>query len=310
MSLWTSEIIVYYIVAAISGFCSVFVITTLLKYGMWRTSATKLLLALHCLLLMEEITLLPLVFNDVEVLCIAMEFLHLFFFLASTITIGLLVVSYRFYFFEDIYKVMNMIDKHWLHLIVIIPIVCLIPFYIAIIKNEDSVSDVSSNEWCTVETSSSILYLVTFAILYAITWLILLISAVTLGYTMYQVYILDKMVGKKLMSTIGLYSIVSILSYMPITYIRMAHFSDRNPGSDIWLIAFLPFYVAGILYTMIFLSEKKSLRLFEHAVAPTEELFSWETSSRASSESDTSMLQTSPTQPLLNEDSMFSFKSG
>ena len=299
MTLSTSVIIVYYVIAAISASCSIFVITTLLKYGMWQTSATKLLLALHSLLLMAEITELPLVFNDIAALCQTIEFLHIFFFLASTITIGLLVVSYRFYFFEDTYSVMKMIDKYWLHLIIIIPTLSLIPFFIASINNEDVVSDVNS-EWCTVNTSGTLLYLVMFIYFYSLVWMILLVSAIVLGYTMYQVYTLDEMVGKQLMTTTGLYSIVSLLSYIPITYVRMSYFSDHNPGSDIWLIAFLPFYTAGILYTMIFLSEKKALRLFERAITQSRELFSWETSDRVSiTSSNSSMLQSSPTKNAL-----------
>ena len=279
-----------------------FVIMTLLKYGMWHTSATKFLLILHILLLMEEFTQLPRVFNEIDTLCIIVEFLHIFCFLATAITIGLLVVSYRFYFFEDAYNTMRTIDKYWLHLITIIPTVSLIPFYFAVISKEDSVSDVGSDEWCTVETSSTILYLVAFAYMYSIVWVILLCSALILGYTMYQVYTLDEMVGQKLMSTTGMYSIVSILSYIPITYVRMAHFSDHSPNSDVWLVAFLPFYIAGIIYAMIFLTEKKSLILFERAIVENKELFSWEsTSSRASNQSDDhSQMRSSPTEALLN----------
>ena len=302
MTLSISVIIVYFIIAAISALCSIFVIATLLKYGMWRTSATKLLLALHSLLLMEEITELPLVFNDVAALCKAIEFLHIFFFLASTITIGLLVVSYRFYFFEDTYSVMNTIDKYWLHLITIIPSFSLIPFCIAIANNDDIVSDVGADEWCTIDTSGTLLYLVMFIYFYSLVWMILLVSAIVLGYTMYQVYTLDEMVGKQLITTIGLYSIVSLLSYIPITYVRMSYFSDHDPGSDFWLVAFLPFYFAGILYTMIFLSEKKSLRLFEHAIAQNRELFSWETSDRVSAVSDCSALQSFLTKNALQSE--------
>jgi hypothetical protein len=299
MTLSTSVIIVYYVIAAISASCSIFVIATLLKYGMWQTSATKLLLALHSVLLMAEITELPLVFNDIAALCQTIEFLHIFFFLASAITIGLLVVSYRFYFFEDTYSVMKMIDKYWLHLIIIIPTLSLIPFCIASINSEDVVSDANS-EWCTINTSGTLLYLVMFIYFYSLIWMILLLSAIVLGYTMYQVYTLDEMVGKQLMNTTGLYSIVSLLSYIPITYVRMSSFSDHNPSSDIWLIAFLPFYSAGILYTMIFLSEKKSLLLFERAITQNRELFSWEISDRVSiTSSNSSMLQSSPTMNAL-----------
>jgi hypothetical protein len=193
---------------------------------------------------------------------------------------------------------MKTIDKYWLHLIIIIPTLSLIPLCIAAVNNEGVVSDVSS-EWCTVNTSGTLLYLVMFIYFYSLIWMILLVSALVLGYTMYQVYTLDEMVGKQLMTTTGLYSIVSLLSYIPITYVRMSYFSDHNPGSDIWLIAFLPFYTAGILYTMIFLSEKKSLRLFESAIVQSRELFSWETSDRVSIMSNSSMLQSSPTKNAL-----------
>ena len=300
MSLSLSALIIYYTVAAIAAVCSIFVAATLLKNGMLHTPATKLLLALHTLLLVEEITVLPSLFDRAESICKLVEFLHIYSSLAFTSTVGLLVVSYRYHFFEDTNDVMKTIEKYWLYFIVLFPFLVMIPFLVSIITKEDSVTAVGASEWCTIQTSGTVLYMVSFVLYYSIIWCILLFSTIFLSCTMYEVYVVDEMVGMKLMSTTGMYAIISIVSWIPRTCIRMINFSDEDPGNTSWIVAYMPVFISGMLLTVVFLSEKKALLLFDHSVA--EHQFSWEPPSRLqSAESIRLSTESSVSQSLLRE---------
>lgn len=72
-------IIAYYVLAGLSVLCSIFVILTLAFYGSLKTSATRLLMALHFTLIWEEVTALPYVYNTNNALCEAVAFLHYYF---------------------------------------------------------------------------------------------------------------------------------------------------------------------------------------------------------------------------------------
>lgn len=303
MSLSLSALIIYYSVAAVAAVCSIFVAVTLLKYGMLHTPATKLLLALHTMLLIEEFTLLPSVFNRSESICKLVEFLHIYSSLAFTSSVGLLVVSYRYHFFEDINDVMKTIEKYGLYFVLIFPFLVMIPFLVSIITNEDSVTAVGVSEWCNVRTSGTVLYMVSFVLYYSCIWCILLFSTIFLSCTMYEVYMVDEMVGMKLMSTTGMYSIISIISWIPRTCIRMINFSDEEPGNTSWFVAYMPVFISGMLFTLVFLSEKKALLLFDRSV--DEDQFSWEPPSRLhSAESVHLSTESSVSQSLLRENGL------
>jgi len=95
---------------------------------------------------------------------------------------------------------------------------------------------------------------------------------------MYQVYIYDPLLGRKLLSTVGIYAIISIISWIPRTLIRLEHFSNSNPNDNEWIFAYLPIFISGIIYMIVFLTEKKSLLLFDKSNG-NNELFSWENNS-------------------------------
>lgn len=126
-----SVLIIYYTLAASSLICSSFVSYILLKYGLLKTSATKLLLCFHISLIIEEITILPDWYNSNYALCTTMEFLHICSGMSFTISVGLLVISYRYHFFEDIYGITKFIDKRGIYLIVLFPIFGILPLFLS-----------------------------------------------------------------------------------------------------------------------------------------------------------------------------------
>lgn len=139
-------------------------------------------------------------------------------------------------------------------------------------------NDESDSQFCTIGTSNSIDYIIATTVFFTCSWLILLFCTAVLILTMYQVYILDEILAKKLLSTIGMYAIISIISWIPRTLVRLEHFTSSSPTDNEWIFAYIPIFISGILYMIVFLSEKKSLLLFDKSNR-NNELFSWENAS-------------------------------
>lgn len=275
----SSTFIAYYTVASVSMLCSAFVILTLWFHGSLRTSATRLLLALHVTLVCEELTSLPNVFNGNDVICTGVAFLHFYFALASIIAIGFLVISYRYHFFRDSLGINKFIQNWALWLVILFPTITLLPFITSAYQEH-------SGPWCSIGSHWDD-YTWTFVVFYLWVWIILFSSAIWLAYTMVQIYKIDKSSGHRLFSTVGMYSIVSIAAWIPRSAEQLMNYTSGSLKSSEWVISYIPIYLAGILYTMVFLTEKKSLILFDSAFRGdqreyderTQSTFSWEGSS-------------------------------
>jgi hypothetical protein len=266
----------YYVLAGISILCSVFVVATLWFYGSLKTSATRLLMALHITLICEEVTALPYVYNTNNALCESVAFLHYYFALASIVAIGFLVISYRYHFFLDHLGFNKFIHNWSIILVVVFPMITLLPFTTSTYREHDG-------PWCAVGGGRND-HTWTFAIFYVWVWLILFLSAIWLVITMMQIYKVDRASGNRLFSTVGMYSIISIATWIPRTVEQIVNFSDGSLESNEWEYSYFPMYIAGILYTLVFLTEKKALILFDRALnmdnrdmeERTHSSFSWE----------------------------------
>ena len=254
--MFQGAVIAYYVIAGVSVTCSLLVSITLCKYGSLKTTATRLLLMVHLTLLSEEFTSLPYVYNRAPGLCTAIAFFHFYSGLANAVSVGLLVVSYRYHFFEEIADWVQFLFNHSIYLILGFPLITLLPF------STDSYTN-SNEVWCTMQVDTQVTNIWAFVIFYAWAWSILLVSTIILIYTMCQVYSIDKEIGKNLFSTTGMYAIISILAWVPRTAARFTNFHRENMDNMAFLYAYIPVYIAGMLYTVVFLREKKSLLLFD-----------------------------------------------
>lgn len=247
--------IAYYVIAAVSALSSVFVCLTLWVFASLRTTATQLLLLVHLTLLCEELSSLPYAFNWNDGLCATIAFLHFYAGFANAVSIGLLVISYRYHFIDDTYDITKFIHKYSIQMVAGIPLVTLLPFITNSYMNDNEV-------WCTMQTNSTITNAWAFGTFYCWAWLILIISTLVLVVTMYQVFSVDKEIGKKLFSTTGMYAIISILSWVPRTAARFWNVNE-DIDNTAFLYAYFPVYISGILYTIVFMREKKALLLFD-----------------------------------------------
>ena len=273
----TEIFIVYYAVAAVSGLCSIFVVATLFTFGSLKTTATQLLLYLHLTLLLEEFTTIPYAFNGNRGICTFIAWLHFYSGYSNAISTGLLVISYRYCFMEDTWNIMKVIHSRSVQFILLVPLVTLLPFITNSYSND-------ANVWCLMETNNRATNIWAFSVFYIWAWLILIVSTAVLGYTMYQVYTIDKEVGKKLFSTTGLYAAISIFTWIPRTAARFANFNNEAMDNEGFVWAYFPMYFAGMMFTLVFMREKKALLLFERMSDWTLDLdnpsvdasFSWE----------------------------------
>jgi hypothetical protein len=60
-----------------------------------------------------------------------------------------------------------------------------------------------------------------------------------------------------------MYAIISIVAWIPRTAARFANYEHNDVDDMDFLYAYIPVYIAGILYTLVFVREKKSLLLFD-----------------------------------------------
>jgi len=246
----------YYTLAGVSGACSVLVSATLCLYGSLRTPATRLLLLVHLTLFLEELSSLPYIYNPVESLCDTVSFLHFYSGLANAVAVGLLVISYRYHFFEEKADSVKLVFKYSVLLVLGFPLITVLPFITDSYSNNNDV-------WCTMQVHTKTTNIWAIAIFYFPAWSILLISTIILVYTMCQVYSIDQEIGSNMFSTTGMYSIISILAWIPRSIARFINYGGGEVDNNAFLYAYIPVYVAGILYTCVFLREKKSLLLFD-----------------------------------------------
>lgn len=251
------SIIVYYIVAGISLLCSLFVVLTLGLYGSLKTSATRLILALQIALICEEVSALPFVYNTNENLCESVAFLHFYFGLANMVAIGFLVISYRYHFFPDAHGVNKFIEIWALYVVVLFPLITLLPF-------ADESYDTHDGPWCTLSGKRNE-HTWAFGVFFIWVWAILALCTIWLSYTMYEIYTLDRASAKRLFSTVGMYCIISIVTWAPRTAAQVLNFEHGELTNAEWMYSYFPLYIAGILYTFVFLTEKKALILFDRA---------------------------------------------
>ena len=271
----TPAVIGYYVLAGISVLCSVFVVSTLWMHGSLKTNSTRLILCLHIAIICEEISALPYAYNANDDLCEAIAFLHFYFGLSSIVAIGFLVISYRYHFFTETVRVSTFIKNWSIILVVVIPLITLLPF---ISRSYDT----HKGPWCAVSGKKRD-HSWAFGVFFAWVWVILGSSAFSLSYTMIEIYNIDPTIGRKMFSTVGMYSIISIVTWIPRTAAQIINFRRGSLTTNQWLYSYIPLYIAGILYTMVFLTEKKALILFDRAAHTDQGIDAQTTRDRAMS---------------------------
>ena len=170
----------------------------------------------------------------------------------NAIIMGLQGVLYREYLLASSLKIIDWINKYCKFLILFLPSIALLPF------STDSY-DTNDYPFCTM---SGVVW--NFTVLYGFVWMILLPSLVMVSRTIFKVYRGNPELGNKLFARIGLYYMITLVSWIPRTAYRIIEYMGGHPSLSLYAAAHLITYCCGILYFVIFISERKSLQMFEH----------------------------------------------
>lgn len=244
----------FFVLVAVSMSMSLFTCATILKFGS-KTISTKLVLYLHVTLLLEELSTIPYLYNGNHGLCEFMGFLHLYSGMTNSVVVLFMTLIYRYIFIEDTYKVSQFITARLEFLIFIPSLVSALPF------TTSSYGEVES-AWCDIEnsTDSSAIW----ATLLFFGWIctLIVISGIVFCVTVWRVHKTDPEMAKRLLRTIGLYGMVSVVAWLPRVVSR-EHVMRKEYGNII-------VFISGVLYFFIFLQQKSALKLFEVFMAQNE----------------------------------------
>lgn len=270
MSLDTTTDTLYYVISAISMVGSIFVVGSTLYHGTTKSCFTFLIICFHLSLLGEEIATMPDAYTTNRDLCLAMQFFHYYFSLMNILVVTLLVEAHRSSILKDPFQSRVKILKYGAFFIILFPLVSLFVF----MDNGYQVSyDDDNSGWCTPPNSTawSIIFY------YAWVWLLLITSVLLFAHSFVKIIKRDKETAKLFSSTIGLYVVISILSWIPRSFQKLFT-SGSHHGTVMLFISYLPINVSGILFSLVFLRERRQLFQFSESVEDITNTmsFSWE----------------------------------
>lgn len=280
--------IVYYILATISLLCSLYVFFSLIRSGSFKSSFTLLLAFLHGSLAMEIITILPYAYTYSDKLCSGMEFLHEYFSFMDILVVALLVESHRSALLKDYFGSRKLILKYGVYLIILFPGIIALAF----IDNQFQATSTAESAFCDTRFSGSLwaLGLYSFWV-----WLLLFISVFSTIYSLCRIYDSDHLLAKKFLSSIGLYVIVAMNSWLPRAIERAVVYTHPGDHTNHFVSSY-PYVISGILYTIIYLRERQMLNVFSEMGGDStdaQSVYSWEHSEL--SEFDRSLRRTGHT---------------
>lgn len=264
----------YYVLAAFSLIGNLYVAGALVRLGSQKSCFTFLLLLFHISLIGEEIATIPKIYTPSDNMCIAMEFFHFYFSLMNIVVLTLLVESHRSSLLEDFFRSRQRILKYGLYGIILFPLITVLPFT----NGGYSLSEEDDNQgWCILSFSHDTTW--ELSVYFVWVWLLMILIVCLMAYLQYKLCRTDNLMAKNFFSTIGLYVIVGICTWIPRSFERMASYDGGNSSLVILFIAYLPVDISGIFYTLIFLREQRSLEKLNEFPEEVGDLsFTWEKS--------------------------------
>lgn len=286
----------FFIIAAISMAMIVFASISIIKFGS-RTVSTKLVLYLFVTLLIEEFSSIPYAFEYNSGFCQFVGFLHMYSSMSNVVVVFLMMLIYRYMFIEDTLGISKVIASK-------LELIVFGPSLLALFPLSTHCYGVVDTVWCDLQSDDKFSRL--WATLMFFCWILVFIvlSGFVFLATVWKVHKSDPEMAHKLVCSIGQYGITSVITWIPRIVARK-HIIDKEYAN---LIVFL----SGICLFIIFLRQKKALKLFElfssenafdldkgnSIVRPSSHMFTWEEEdediailrkSRASRQSDANM---------------------
>lgn len=260
---------VFYVITALGFLSSVLVLIALSRFGSLKSSTTFLLFWFHGTLIAQEITTLPYSFENNHRICVAMTFLHYYFGLMNILVVAALVDSHRSSIFSTKSRSRQLILKYGSYVFVLFPMITLLPFFS---KTYQQSSEDDDSGWCVLSIEDDLPWMI--AVYLGWVWLFLLYGMGCMSYMLYKVLRSDQLAVSKLFSTISLYVLVAICSWIPRSLELIASSVSKN-SSRAHIIGYAPIDFSGILYAILFFRERYWLMLQTSQEVQTLS-FSWE----------------------------------
>lgn len=241
------EQIGYWVVTGVALVSSLFVTLSVASFGA-RTVSSRLVLILHLSLLLELVSQSPDIYVHNQNLCQIMAALKIFGQLLNLMVgVFMALLAHHLIFSVD-YDWMN--TRSFYSMLVILP---LILSFLPIIQDS---YQVVHHTWCTfggVGAAENWFYAI-FSLYYVLIGIALLIFIVIIC----KLSRFDWPLLQSVFSGVGFYSLVTLFCWIPKIFIL------GNSTSEEYFISRLACSISGVLYTCIFLLQKKSLVMFEY----------------------------------------------
>jgi len=246
----------YYIIGVISILGCALVIAYLLRFGKFHTPFTYVVLYLHISLCLEEIVTLPYLFNEIPTICYIAEMLHYYAVLMNITSVVVIVQIHLCNVIDSMQHYMTRIEKYGPYCIIGFP--CIV-----FLRLIDPVYQETQYPWCVIHANpfNPLLFFTYYLWIY----LALTLCLIRCLQSAYYIHLrADMYLAWKYFRAIGGYTFIALLAWLPTTITTVLNANPDDDGSTvIRLYSYLPLYISGLCYTLIFFHDKEAIASFE-----------------------------------------------
>lgn len=277
---FSTSFIAIYVLTGVNIVGTLLVLISLFRLHQKRTFTchTYLLSILYGTLFFESIFLVPFLWKSNHILCQVIENFEAYVSLMSIIVVGLLVEVHCSYISEESKYFHDFILEFGHYVVFGLPL-------IVFLGNFNDTYTGTEAAFCA--TSVHFENVLSLFIYFIWVWFILFYCIGRSIYTVINLYRIDTKLAKRFFTTMSLYIVISIYCWLSRTVFLIpvadstVDDSDDNVGpNSIYFACFGPIQVCTFLFCLLYLKERRGLRIFEQAgQAPSGERgfsFSWE----------------------------------
>eukprot|EP01040_Poterioochromonas_malhamensis_P001489 gene1489-1577_t len=282
--------IIYFIFATCGIVGSFHVLFTIwFSFDSCHTCSTLLVLFLHLSLVSEEITALPFLFKYNSTLCQIIESFFEYFGLMNIVVIGLIVYAHRWSILDPTIRIPRNYVNGGIFFVLVFPMITFLPFIDKIYVTPDS-------PWCSLPYSSGLNWVLGVYLIWV--WMVLIMSLLSSFDLAHRLMTTSGKLFRSYLTTIGMYTVVSLLCWIPRTIVRFSG-NDTNTAR---FAAYIPIYVSGMLYSLIFRYSRKNMEMYEQSRLQTIDLPSGDLVFLFDENDRLNSVSTSSTERLLEEE--------
>jgi hypothetical protein len=243
---WQIVYVMLYIFATVAIICSISSLIFIWNHRNRRGLVTKLLFYIHFSLLIEELCVLPFIYNDTGDFCKFVGFLQIYSGLSNIMAMGVLVLYFVNYLTSYSGLWLSTIAKYKEFVIFCFPLITLLPF------STNSYGE-AFDVFCGLPSDNPTQSLWAILVLHLWLWLVILFSIVLLGKVLYKTMKVDSNIAKKIFTTVGIYLIVTMLAWIERSVPRLMQVSDNDfqtPRLVYYLMVF-NVYIISMVYALL-----------------------------------------------------------